>query len=353
MNKGIPVILMLLFVLLVTSLKAQDPHFSQFYSNPLLLNPALTGTSNGLYRVSATYRDQWRSALDDPLKTYTVSGDVSFPVSKGARSLSDKFAFGFNFFSDRVSTFDFNSTQISLFGAYHKALDNATKQYLSAGIYLGIAQKNLNYEDLSFEDQFNAIDGYTLGTGEFLPANNFGYGDMGVGVNYTISPSSNSTFYAGIAMFHLNSPNISFYKSDQTNIELTRENKLFRKWSGSIAASFKTTEVWSVEPRALFLLQGPHKEFNLGSNFKYQLDSDGSKFFHFGPWIRFTDNIDGTNLESFVMAVGFETGKFLLGFSYDHSINDLTSDRLGLNAFEFTISYFGDYDNDSGYCPRF
>jgi len=47
-------------------LKAQDPHFSQFYAAPLYLNPALAGTSAGNYRVGVNYRDQWRGALDNP-----------------------------------------------------------------------------------------------------------------------------------------------------------------------------------------------------------------------------------------------------------------------------------------------
>ena len=335
------------------SLNGQDAHFSQFYANPLLLNPALTGTSNGLYRVSISYRDQWRSAIDDPFRTYSFSGDVSFPINPNTTAQPDKFAFGFNFFGDRVATFDLNTTQISLFGAYHKALDKATNQYLSAGLYLGIAQRNINYEDITFQDQFNAIDGFTLETGEFLPLNNFGYGDIGLGVNYRISPSNKTTIFAGLGLFHLTSPNIAFFKSDQSNQTIDRENKLFRKCSGSLALSIKTTEKWTVEPRALALLQGPHNQYNIGSNFKYQLDNDGNKFFHFGPWLRATGNVDGTDLESIVLGVGFETGKFLLGLSYDHSINDLTSDRLGLSAFELTISYFGDYDNDSDYCPKF
>ena len=37
---------------------AQDPAFSQFYANPLYLNPAFAGT-NDCPRVNLNYRDQW------------------------------------------------------------------------------------------------------------------------------------------------------------------------------------------------------------------------------------------------------------------------------------------------------
>ena len=38
--------------------EAQDPEFSQFYANPLYLNPAFAGTAR-CPRVSLNYRNQW------------------------------------------------------------------------------------------------------------------------------------------------------------------------------------------------------------------------------------------------------------------------------------------------------
>jgi type IX secretion system PorP/SprF family membrane protein len=42
----------------VTVIKAQDPQFSQFYANPLYLNPALAG-GDLAPRVTFNYRNQW------------------------------------------------------------------------------------------------------------------------------------------------------------------------------------------------------------------------------------------------------------------------------------------------------
>ena len=37
---------------------AQDIHFSQYYTSPLTLNPALTANINGMFRASFNYRNQ-------------------------------------------------------------------------------------------------------------------------------------------------------------------------------------------------------------------------------------------------------------------------------------------------------
>ncbi|NBU92563.1 MAG: type IX secretion system membrane protein PorP/SprF, partial [Flavobacteriia bacterium] len=47
------------FVLLYFGISfSQDPTFTQFYSNPLYLNPALTGAT-GCSRFSFNYRNEW------------------------------------------------------------------------------------------------------------------------------------------------------------------------------------------------------------------------------------------------------------------------------------------------------
>ncbi|EMR01654.1 type IX secretion system membrane protein PorP/SprF [Cesiribacter andamanensis] len=49
-----------LLLLTSTPLFAQDPQFSQYYANPLYLNPALTGNGSA-GRVGVNFRQQWPS----------------------------------------------------------------------------------------------------------------------------------------------------------------------------------------------------------------------------------------------------------------------------------------------------
>ena len=50
-------------MMLTTTALAQDPHFTQYFTSPLTLNPALTGLVQGDLRFAANYRQQWASTL--------------------------------------------------------------------------------------------------------------------------------------------------------------------------------------------------------------------------------------------------------------------------------------------------
>ena len=44
-------------VMIAVQSNAQDPNFSQFFSSPLNINPALTGNINADWRAIANFRD--------------------------------------------------------------------------------------------------------------------------------------------------------------------------------------------------------------------------------------------------------------------------------------------------------
>ncbi|MEO9210409.1 MAG: type IX secretion system membrane protein PorP/SprF, partial [Ginsengibacter sp.] len=74
-------IFIFLFLFLSFQLKAQDPHFSQFFASPLTLNPALTGKFDGDLRVAGNYRNQWPT-LDNYYRTFSVSVDFDILKNK-------------------------------------------------------------------------------------------------------------------------------------------------------------------------------------------------------------------------------------------------------------------------------
>lgn len=333
---------------------AQDPHFSQFYSAPLLINPALAGSHNGTYRLTSMYRDQWRSALDNPLTTFTFAGDLKFDVNLKKTGNPDIAALGFNFFSDRVGGFDLNSTSMAVTAAYHKLLNAKKKQYLGIGIQLGVLQKSVNYEDLTFQDQFNTVDGYSFNTSEVLPSNNYAVADLSIGLNYSVQPDKNLRYNVGVAMYHFTQPNISFYgSSEDPNPALQKENKLFSKLVFNASADIRLSELVSISPRLLYLKQDVHTEVDLGNNFRIEFVERDYMAVHFGAWIRVVDNLSGISPESIITMAGLEYKQFIFGFSYDLGIGDVFDSRLGLTSYEFSVTYTGQHDNDTAFCPKF
>ena len=72
------------FLFLLSSVRGQDPNYSQFFSTPLYYNPAYTGINTGV-RARFTFRDQWPNLPVD-FRSYYFSadlGDRNLPGSGG------------------------------------------------------------------------------------------------------------------------------------------------------------------------------------------------------------------------------------------------------------------------------
>jgi type IX secretion system PorP/SprF family membrane protein len=188
------------FICSLSTAWTQDKLFTQAFAHPVDINPAFSGDIDGRYRVTIAYRDQWRSIIESPFTTTGVYGDIKINLKDNE---NDFFGAGFSIVADRTAIFNVNQNLISLYGSYHKSLNKTNKQYLAAGINLGIAQRNLNYEEIYFNDQFNGLDQYSLPTFETLPSNNFAFVDLGLGVSYTSSWSRYSHLSFGVGVDHL------------------------------------------------------------------------------------------------------------------------------------------------------
>ncbi len=327
---------------------AQDSHYSQFYAAPLTLNPALTGAFEGRYRVASIYRDQWRGVLDEPIKSYGVAGDFRFSPRKRT-VVQDAVGLGIIFNNDRVGVVDFNTTQIALSLAYHKSLGVANDQFLSAGFQAGITQRTVRYGSLFFQDQFDGFSGFTGNTLEDLPANNFAYLDLNVGLNYSAKLGRRSNIYAGMAYHHFAQPVVSF-KRDKDAGDLLYP-RLSAHIAGNLPIGGRQSRV-SFLPRVLFATQGPHLETTVGGSFRTLLGPNGGSAFHVGTWARPVRTFDGVNLDAVVALVGFEVNNILVGLSYDLNLGALSA-KQRQGAFEISIAYLGNYADEGVICPKF
>lgn len=341
-------LLILFSAVFVCGAWAQDKHFTQFYASPLTLNPALTGAMEGTYRVGAIYRDQWKKVLDEPIKTFSISADLRFD-RRGKKNDNDAIGLGIVFFNDKVNVVDFSTTQIAVSLAYHKSIGSGGHQFLTLGLQGGLTQRNVNYGSLQFHDQFDGSTGYTLSTSEVLPGNNFSYPDYNVGMNYTADIGKNGRFFAGAAYHHFLQPRISFYENNGPG------DKLYAKTSAQLAANLPLTEDNRVQihPRLLLAFQGPHMEVDAGTNLRFAMGQYGSTALHFGAWARPVRNGDNSfGLDAAVALFGVEINNVLFGLSYDLNLKALQANQRQ-GAFELSITYLGNYNNEEIICPKF
>ena len=337
----------LLLCIFSTALYGQDKHFTQFYAAPLSLNPALSGAIEGSYRVGAIYRDQWRKVLENPIKTFSFFADLRFDARR-KKNTDDAIGLGISFFNDKVAVVDFSTTQIAVSLAYHKALGSNKRQFLSAGLQGGLTQRNVSYGSLQFHDEFDGNTGYSMPTSEVLPGNNFAYPDYSAGLNYTADVGKNGHLFAGAAIHHFLQPNISFYENNG------KGDKLYSKYSAQIAAAIPLTQDNHIQlhPRLLMAMQGPHLQLTAGTNFRFSLGKYATNALHFGAWARPVRNSDGYGMDAVVALVGLELNNMSFGLSYDLNINALqASQRQG--AFEVSMTYLGNYNNEEIICPKF
>ena len=344
------------FILLLSASEAtaQDPIYSQYFSAPLYTNPALGGSHAGSYRLFMVFRNQWFSTIDNPYKTFTAGGDFRFAFANKKAKNPDYASVGLIFHSDRVALFDFNTTGISLNLAYQKSLDRHAIHYLGAGFQLGVVQKNVNYENVNFQDQFNNIDAFEFPTGEILPPNNFGYLDLSLGLNYSATIKKENKLLFGFALQHFNASNLSFYnKSTLTNPDLIREVGLPTKYTINAAYVDNASEGIQISPRILSIIQGPDFLLNAGANAKFALDRIEDKSLNLGLYGKVVKSVDGTGLESIIFASGYQLKSLVVGLSFDLNLREIAGDQKGFNTFELSLTYIGAYENDDYICPEF
>ncbi len=315
--------LCLLVLLIPGFVEAQDPQFSQFYANPLYLNPAFAGASQ-LTRVGANYRNQWPS-LDANFVSYSAWGDHYFDEKNSG--------VGLYVGRDQATVSGLNSTQVAAQYAYQLPISNLYT--LRAGFQAGYTFRNVDFSKFIFGDQINP-DGTIDPTGETFDAgsvNNFF--DIGAGI---VLYSERA--WAGFSASHLNQPNQSL---------IGESSPLPRKYSAHIGYKFYLTEGTigeglfsrpqerSIAPTAQYKFQGKFDQLDLGVYVTYEP-------IIFGIWYRGlpVKSVDGAgNNEAIVFLVGLskKTKKEILniGYSFDLTLSNLGAQSGG--AHEFSIAY--------------
>lgn len=314
-------LLNLLVLLLVTaSSQAQDLHFSQYFNAPLLVNPANTGfMPDGDYRIGGSYRSQW-AAISNPYRTMSLFGDVQL--------FQDRFENGWiglggGFSKDAAGNGNLIATKGFASVAYHQALGLGS--LISTGFSLGFMSKRIDFTKLTFDNQWNGKF-FDINTppGEAFITNKVNYLTLQAGINYAFFPTENTYINVGYSANNLNRPNESFFaETAGADPKVPVRHTMF------INGSFKSNELWILNPNIYVSKAGTAWEYVAGMNAQRNLSGDGNSQLIAGLYYRVSDAI--------IPMVGFQQNNYKFTFSFDATMSSLKTYNGTRGAYELSI----------------
>lgn len=323
-------------LLLCFLVRAQDPHFSQFFASPLTLNPAFTGKFDGQVRLAANHRDQWPSI---PKAYVTTTASVDFSVLKSKIPEGDVFGIGISGLSDQSADAALKLNYGSLSMSYHKAFDENGYNTIGAGFQATFSSAMLDFSKLTFEDQLTQ-NGFTGTTSETLSnGNNQNYVDVNAGILYSGSSNGSNNYYLGASVYHINRPNLSF---------IDKVWNLSPRLTVHGGGSFPLTDVLTLNASAIHQVQNKASETLVGAAISANLNNDkeNPSSVYLGSWIRFNDAI--------IPYIGLEIGGLRIGASYDVNTSDLKAATASRGGSEFSLIYIKKTAQTKGIpCPKF
>ena len=302
----------LLILCTVRSGAGQDGILSQFFSIPLYINPAFSGSHKGYHGVLSVRSHPLLDATN--LSAYNISADGFFPSLYGGIGLIASS----NYQGNLVWT-----NNISAVYAYH--LQFQQNWFANFGVQAGYYGRDYRWSDLEF-----------LELGQQPPASLWKHSpDFAAGLIVY-----NRLIYAGTALHHLSRPIIGLFD----------DIRLHRKFTAHAGAWFERdffTEAgyqqYFISPNIIYQQQGPFQRINYGLY-------AGVASVMAGMWFR----QDLQNSNTLIFLAGLRLGNLSLGYSYDHSLSGFTNAWHGIH--EISISWFQARDRKRHQpipCPRF
>ena len=285
-------------------LYAQDPQFTQFYANPLYLNPAFAGSAR-CPRICMNFRDEW-PAIPGTFVTYSASYDQHVDDLAGGIGLLVN--------QDQAGQATLTTTNISAIYAYQL---NVTRTFtISAGFQATYHQKTIDQSKLNFGDMIDPRRGFVYNTGEVLTRTSIGVPDFSAGI---LGYGRNVFF--GFSADHLTQPDESF---------VSTASPLPIKWTVHAGAMIPLNshsiedEQVTISPNILYQQQQDFQQLDLGF---YVIKGPIVG----GLWYR--------NQDAIIALIGFQKKFIKMGYSYDVTISKLTEATAGSHEISLILQF--------------
>lgn len=297
MNVKSKIVIILISITIFTGLSekvlAQDPVFTQFYSNQLYLNPAFAG-SRRCPRVAMNYRNEWPN-LSGNFVTMAAAYDQKVESLYGG--------IGLLVMTDNAASGTLKTTRIAATYAYHQQVTR--KFSLNFGAEAAYFQKSLDWNKLTFGDQIDPRRGFVYQTNDTPRGGTASNIDISAGViGYS------DRYFFGLAAHHLNEPNESLLKNaDGANLpmRITAHGGAIIPLDGPATGRYSKSNDF-ISPNILFTQQANFQQLNMGLYVK-KGNLTG------GVWYR--------NKDAFILSFGVESDYIKIGYSYDVTVSKL------------------------------
>lgn len=308
----------LLTITVMKTVAQTDPHFTQNYTYPMYINPALTGSSDGQYRVSSIYRTQWGS-ISNPYRTIGVSFDTrtNKNVAVGVNLLNQSAGDGgFNYLSTYAS-----------FAYTGMKLGKDNNQRIVLALQAGIINRRVDESKFKWGEQWNPITGYNAANpiSETFAATSATTLDVGAGALYfDATPDKKMNAFGGLSIFHINRPKDPIISAQNTSL-----NTIPLRYTLHGGISFTLSDRAIIIPHLLYMHQGTASEAMIGTYLQYNVNEETDLMI--GGYYRAKDAV--------APFVGFDWKNFIVGLSYDANTSKLGSMTKNVNSFELSLTY--------------
>lgn len=290
-----------------------DPHFSQYYANPLWLNPALTGVTDGDYRVNINAKQQWGS-----ISNSFLTGGASFDMAP-VKNL----AFGVMVLNQNAGDISYNNLSALVSGAYRIHFGNTGQNMINFGLQAGILNKSFDPSKITLGNQFNPVTGYdpNFGINESFASSNTLVPDVNAGIMYFDgNPDQVVNVFAGATAAHLTRPIDKFLGTDV---------RMPIRYAVHGGARVKVTDMLDITPNALYMRQGNAKETSIGAYAKVAINTEADLMF--GSNYRLDD--------AAIAFFGLNIKNMVIGLSYDFNTSSLNKATRSQGGLELSVSF--------------
>jgi type IX secretion system PorP/SprF family membrane protein len=298
--KQLYALLLLIFLVPQGDAFAQDLEFTQFYSNPLYLNPAFAG-SNYCPRVALNYRNQW-PAISGTFVSYSAAYDQYFQGIHGG--------FGILATNDQAGEGTLKTSNISAIYSYVQPINRDLS--FSVGFQATYAQKTVDWNKLTFGDMIDPRRGFVMQSEEVQGITTARNVDISAGLLFY-----GKKFFVGGAAHHLTEPEEALQVGP---------SKLPMKYTGhaGLVLPVGSEGDATISPNILFRKQQNFQQLNLGMYLQ-----KGSIVG--GLWYRNTDAI--------IVLLGIQKDGFKFGYSYDLTVSKLSNQTAGSHEISVGMNF--------------